>query len=46
MGSSVSKYYDDLEQAEWFENQIKLEQNKSRFARLKSFISKLLNKKS
>lgn len=46
MGSSVSKYYDNLEDAAWWAQKAKKqqeEQNKSRFARVKIFFSKLFN---
>lgn len=42
MSNSVSKYYDDLEQKEWFENKAK--ESISRFGQLKSFIFKMFSK--
>lgn len=43
MSDSASKYYDDLEDKAWWAAKALEEQNKSRFARIKSFMSKLFN---
>jgi len=42
MSDTVSKYYEKLEDQEWWANKEK-EQNKSRFARFKSFMYNLFN---
>ena len=43
MSDSVSKYYEKLEDEKWWADKAKEEQNKSRFAIIKSFMSKLFN---